>query len=150
MRKLVTLFVAAAFVGSAAGLAFAQTGTAPAAPAAPAEKKADKTDMMEKKMAPRSAMGKVKSASADSLVVMGKAKGKDAEWTFALDSKTKIKKGGKDATAADLKEGELVSVKYMEHEGKNLAQAVTARAEAAKKAESKPADKMEKPAEKKQ
>jgi hypothetical protein len=36
VRKLVTLFVAAAFVGSAAGLAFAQTG---AAPAAPAEKK---------------------------------------------------------------------------------------------------------------
>lgn len=147
MRKLVTLFVAAAFVGSAAGLVFAQTGTSPAAPA---EKKVDEADKMEKKMASKRTMGKVKSASADSLVVTGKAKGIDAEWTFALDSKTKIKKGGKDATAADLKEGELVSVKYMEHDGKSVAQAVTARAEAAKKAEGKPADTMEKPAEKKQ
>ena len=105
---------------------------------------------MEKKMASKRAMGKVKSASADSLVVTGKAKGIDAEWTFALDSKTKIKKGGKDATAADLKEGELVSVKYMEHDGKSVAQAVTARAEAAKKAEGKPSDTMEKPSEKTQ
>ncbi len=153
--KLVSLFVATAFVASTAALAIAQTSTPPAAPA-PADKKMDEkkvdkpADKMQKKMAAKSASGKVKSASADSLVVMGKAKGKEAEWTFALDSKTRIKKGGKDATATDLKEGDVVSVRYMEHEGKNVAQAVMARAEAPKKTEGKPAEKMDKPAEKKQ
>jgi hypothetical protein len=142
VRKLVTLFVTAAFVGSTAGFALA-TSTAPAAPA-PADKKMD-----DKKASAKSATGKVKAASPDSLVVMGKAKGKDAEWTFALDPKTKIKKGGKDATATDLKEGDDVSVRYMEQAGKNVAQTVTAKAEPAKKMEGKPADKMEKPAEKK-
>jgi hypothetical protein len=149
VRKLVSMFVAVAFLAGTAALAIAQTSTAPAAPA-PADKKMDekKADTGEKKMAAKSASGKVKSASADSLVVAGKSKGKDAEWTFALDSKTKIKKGGKDATATDLKEGDAVSVRYMEHDGKNVAQAVMARGEA-KKMEGKPADKAEKPAEKK-
>ena len=148
MKNLISLFVAAAFVASTAGPVVAQTPTAPT----PADKKmgemkADKVDKTEKKMAAKSASGKVKSASTDSLVVMGKAKGKDAEWTFALDDKTKIRKGGKDATAADLKEGDAVSVKYMEHDGKKRAQSVTARAAAMKKAEAKTTGK---PAEKKQ
>ena len=141
MRRLVTLFVTAAFVVGATGLALGQTGTAGAVPVAPAEKA----------MVSRTASGKVKSASADSLVVTGKARGKDAEWTFALDAKTKIKKGGKDATAADLKAGDAVSVRYMEQEGKNVAQGVMARAEASRKAEGKTtADKTEQPVEKKQ
>jgi hypothetical protein len=134
--------VATAFLATTAALGMAQTSTAPAA-SAPADKKMEekKADKMGKKMAAKSASGKVKSASADSLVVMGKAKGKEAEWTFALDAKTRIKKGGKDATATDLKEGDAVSVRYMEHDGKNVAQAVMARGEAAKKAEAKPAEK---------
>ena len=48
------------------------------------------------------ANGTVKSSAADSLVVTSKAKGKDAEWTFAVGPKTQIRKGGKDITAADL------------------------------------------------
>src|SRR5256885_6583020 len=59
------------------------------------DKSADKK-MGEKKMSSKSASGAVKSASADSVVVAGKEKGKDAEWTFAVDPKTKVKKGGKD------------------------------------------------------
>ena len=58
-------------------------------------------------------MGTVKSASADSLVVAGKEKGKDAEWTFAIDAKTAIRKSGKAVTAADVKPGDQVQVRYM-------------------------------------
>ena len=49
----------------------------------------------------KSAHGMVKSASADSLVVAGKEKVqgskdmKDAEWTFAVDSKTAIRNPGR-------------------------------------------------------
>jgi hypothetical protein len=72
----------------------------------------------------KTAQGTVKAASADSLVVTGKEKGKDAEWTFAVDSKTAIRKSGKAITAADLKAGDQVSVRYMDHEGKATATAV--------------------------
>ena len=112
------------------------------------EKKAGdaKSDDM-KKMSKKNASGTVKSASAGSITVAGKDKGKDAEWTFAVDPKTTIKKGGKSITTADVKAGDSVSVQYMEHEGKPVASAVTVKVPpAAKKAD----DKMEaKPAEKK-
>lgn len=146
MKKVASLFVTVAFLAGAAGLGFAQT-SAPAAPPAekPAEKKAEKT--AEKKMPTKTATGTVKSASADSVVVAGKEKGKEAEWTFGVDAKTKVTKGGKSAAAADLQAGDSVSVKYMAHEGKNVAQSITAKAAPAKKAEAKPAE--AKPAEKK-
>jgi len=57
-------------------------------------------------------------------VVAGKEKGKDAEWTFAVDAKTAIRKSGKAITAADLKPGDQVQVRYMDHEGKATAMAV--------------------------
>ena len=57
----------------------------------------------------------------DSLVVTGKAKGKDAEWTFAVDPKTKIRKNNKDVTAADLVAGDSVQVRYHAEGGKNVA-----------------------------
>ena len=105
----------------------------------------------EKKPAAKSASGTVKSASADSLVVGGKMKGKDEEWTFGVDSKTTIKKGGKAITAADVKAGDSVQVKYTEDAGKMMAQSVMVKAAPAKKAEKMDkTDKMEsKPAEKK-
>jgi hypothetical protein len=145
VKKLVALSVAALFALGTVGFAIAQ---------APAEKKAEekkekKAEAGEKRMAAKNVNGTVKSAGADSIVVAGKAKGKDAEWTFALTDKTKIKKGGKDATAKDLAGGDAVHVRYMEHEGKNVATQVTVRPAARKaetKAEAKPA---EKPAEKK-
>ena len=123
MKKLLALTVAIAFAAGTAGFAVAQT-TAP-----PAEKKAD--DKMEKKsekkMPTKSASGTVKSAGADSIVVAGKEKGKEAEWTFAVDPKTSIKKGGKAVTASDIKPGDSVSVKYHEMEGKAMASAITVR-----------------------
>ena len=144
-----SLIVAGLFVLGSVGVGFGQSTTAPAAPAAPAaEKKADKAEKMdktekkmEKKMAAKTAVGRVKSASADTLTVAGKSKGKEAEWTFSLDASTKIRKGGKEAAASDLKDGDSVQVRYMEHDGKNVAQTVMARAAMAKKAEAKPAEK---------
>ncbi|MGH7387916.1 MAG: hypothetical protein ACREM3_00435 [Candidatus Rokuibacteriota bacterium] len=128
MKRLLALVVAAAFVTGTAGFAAAQ--------APKDDKKA-----AEKKMPSKNASGTVKSAAADSVVVAGKDKGKDAEWTFAVDTKTKIKKGGKDVTAADLKTGDSVAVRYMEHGGKAVAQAINVRAAGtAKKAETKPAE----------
>jgi hypothetical protein len=81
----------------------------------------------DKKMPTKTATGKVKSAAADSIVVEGKEQGKDAEWSFGVDAGTRIKKGGKDATAADIKPGDAVQVRYMEHDGKSIAQTVTVR-----------------------
>lgn len=124
MKTLGALFVAVLFAFTNAGFAVAQGQTTPKAE----EKKMDKAGDAkagEKKMASKNASGSVKSAGPDSVVVAGKEKGKDAEWTFAVDSKTKIKKAGKDVMAGDLKPGDSVQVKYMEHGGKAVAQTIT-------------------------
>jgi hypothetical protein len=154
VKKLVSLFVAFAFVAGMVGLTAAQTTTT--------EKKAEKADKMEKsggdkmdkkagkKPAAKSASGTVKSASGDSIVVAGKDKGKDAEWTFAVDPKTKIKKGGKDAAAGDLMAGDSVQVRYSEQDGKMVAQSVSVRAaKSAKAAKGEPKAAGEKKEEKK-
>lgn len=151
MKRLIALCVALVFATGAAGFAVAQEKKAEEKKSemksdAKMEKKADK------KPATKSASGTLKSASADSIVVAGKAKGKEEEWTFALDAKTVVKKGGKSITAADLKTGDSVSVKYVEDGGKSVAQSVTAKAApATAKKDDKKSDKaMEaKPAEKK-
>ena len=149
MKKLIAMCVALVFAMGTAGLAVAQEKKAE-------EKKSDmksdaKMDKKEKKAATKSASGTVKSASADSLVVGGKMKGKDEEWTFGVDAKTAIKKGGKAITAADVKAGDSVQVRYTEDAGKMMAQSVMVKAATAKKAEKMDKmDKMEpKPAEKK-
>jgi lipopolysaccharide export LptBFGC system permease protein LptF len=146
VKKLLALTVAIAFAAGTAGFALAQTAAPPAEKKADdkAEKKAD--DKMEKKaekkMPTKSASGTVKSAGADSVVVSGKEKGKEAEWTFAVDSKTSIKKGGKAVTAGDIKAGDSVSVKYHEMDGKATASAITVRSGSmAKKEESKKEEK---------
>jgi hypothetical protein len=109
--------------------AAAPTTPAPATTPAPTQKPAEtKQKPMEAKT--KSAHGLVKSASADSLVVAGKEKVqgskdmKDVEWTFAVDSKTAIRKSGKAVTAADLKAGDQVQVRYMDHGGKMTAVAI--------------------------
>jgi hypothetical protein len=125
----VALLIALVFGIGFAGLAVAQTpAPAPATPApattpAPAQKPAETKKSSDMKKA-KTAQGTVKSASGDSLVVAGKEKGKDAEWTFAVDSKTAIRKSGKSITAADVKPGDQVSVRYMDHDGKATAMAV--------------------------
>ncbi len=123
MKKLIALVAAVVFTTSTVGLVLAQQ--APPATEKKADDKMGEKKAPAKKMSAKTANGTVKSASADSLVVTGKAKGKDAEWTFGVDGKTKIKKAGKDVMAADLKAGDAVTVRYMEHEGKQVAQSVT-------------------------
>jgi hypothetical protein len=146
VKRSVALLIAVMFGIGLAGIAVAQTTTpAPATPApaattpAPAQKPADAKPKSDVKKA-KNAMGTIKSASPDSLVVAGKEKGKDAEWTFAVDSKTAIRKSGKAITAADLKAGDQVQVRYMDHEGKATAMAVQVKAGAAS-AKAQPAEK---------
>jgi len=138
VKRSVALLIAVVFGIGLAGIAVAQTTPAPATPA-PATTPAPAKPKSDVKKA-KNAMGTIKSASPDSLVVAGKEKGKDAEWTFAVDSKTAIRKSGKAITAADLKPGDQVQVRYMDHEGKATAMAVQVKAGAAS-AKAQPAEK---------
>ena len=144
MRNLFVLFTAVAFAAGTVGLAAAQTTVAP-------EKKAGYTKSEPKKTAAKSAAGTVKSAAADTLVVVGKDKGKAVEWTFAVGPNTTVEAGGKAITAAELRAGDSVQVKYSEQDGKAVAQSVRIKATAtAKKEEKKAANPGgPKPAEKK-
>ena len=119
MKKLIALLIGVAFVGALSGSVLAQSSTT----APKDEKKTMDKPAGDKKPAAHNANGTVKTAAADNIVVAGKAKGgKDAEWTFSVDPKTKIRKNGKDITAADL------HVRYHEDAGKNVADAVMVRA----------------------
>lgn len=142
MKRFFAILVGIAFVAGLAGAATAQTP----ATQAPAEKKADEKKMDTKsdakKASSRTAVGTVKSASDSSLVVAGKAKGKETEWTFGVDPNTKIKKAGKDVTAKDVAAGDKVTVKYTDQDGKMTASNVTVSAPAkASKTEMKKEDK---------
>ncbi len=143
MKRSVALLIAVMFGIGLAGSAVAQTTTpttpTPATTPAPAQKPAEAKPKSDVKKA-KNAMGTVKSVSADSLVVGGKEKGKDAEWTFAVDSKTAIRKSGRAITATDLKPGDQVQVRYMDHEGKATAMAVQVKPGAAS-AKAQPAEK---------
>ena len=132
MKRLFAPLVGAAFVVGTVGFAAAGTATTDT-------KTSDKKDTTMKKGSTKTATGTVKSASPDSIVVAGKDKGKDAEWTFAVDEKTKVKKGGKDSMAKDLAAGDRVTVRYMDHDGKATAMNVSA--SAPKKAATTPAEK---------
>ena len=137
MKRALAALVGIAFVFASAGLASAQT---PAPATKPEEKKMEK---MEKKAPHHTAMGTVKTAGADGIVVAGKAKGKETEWTFAVSDKTKIRKAGKDVTAKDLAPGDKVRVRYMDEGGKMTAMTVSASAgsKQAAKAKEEPAKK---------
>lgn len=146
MKRLIALIVGVAFAAGMAGSALAQTAPAPA-PAAPKTEAAPKAEPKSeaKKPASLNASGTVKTAAADSLVVSGKAKGKDAEWTFTVDPRTKIRKNNKDVTAADLAAGDSVQVRYHAEGGKNVADAVTVRTATKKAADTPKAPKKDEP-----
>jgi hypothetical protein len=145
VKTLSAFSLAIVFAASTVGVTSAQTTPTPP-PAM--EKKAD-DKMGAKKIPSKSASGMVKSATAESIVVAGKEKGKDAEWTFSVDPSTKIRKGGKSVTAADLKAGETVHVRYHEMDGKTMAQSIAVRGGGMAKKSSGSAPAAEKPAEKK-
>jgi hypothetical protein len=140
VNRLFALLVGIAFVTATVGVAAAQTATTTTDKKPAADTKmSDKKDASAKKAPTKTATGTVKSASPDSIVVAGKDKGKDAEWTFAVDDKTKVKKAGKDTMAKDIAAGDKVTVRYMDHDGK--ATAMNVNVSSAKKAETKPAEK---------
>ncbi len=129
MRRLSAWVVMLASLLALAAPVLAQTSSsAPAtsssgASTAPAAKAPAKTAA---KVKTKSATGTVKSASADSLVLVA---GKDKkEWTFALDKDTKITKGGKAAKAEDLAADDSATVRYVEADGKMQAKSVSAKA----------------------
>jgi len=130
-------------VSASAGLVAAQTPAPKAEEKKTETKMEDKKDASMKKAPHHTAVGTVKSVGADNVVVAGKAKGKDTEWTFALNDKTKIKKAGKDVTAKDLAPGDKVTVRYMDEGGKMTAMAVSVSgaAKQAAKAKEEPAAK---------
>lgn len=91
-----------------------------AQPAGPSmERKADKS-----KRAIRNVSGKVRSAGANIVVVTGRDKGKEAEWTFAIDPTTHIRRGRQTIVASDLKPGDAVQVRYLERDGKAQAESI--------------------------
>ena len=153
MKRPVVLLVAVVFGIGVAGLAVAQTPSpapapAPATTPSPAQKPVDTKQKPAEAKKTKNAQGIVKSASADGLVVAGREKAqgakemKDAEWTFAVDSKTAIRKSGKAITAADLKPGDQVQVRYMDQAGKATAVAIQVKpAAAAAKSTGQPAEK---------
>ena len=153
MKRSVVLLVAVVFGIGAAGLAVAQTpspapGPAPATTPSPAQKPVDTKQKPAEAKKTKNAQGIVKSASADGLVVAGREKAqgakemKDAEWTFAVDSKTAIRKSQKAITAADLKPGDQVQVRYMDQAGKATAVTIQVKSgAAAAKSTGQPAEK---------
>jgi hypothetical protein len=129
VKKLIGLLVAAALWLGAPDFAVAQ---APPAGQSPGEKADSSPEKGDKNMA-QTAVGRVKSATSDRLVVIGKSRGQGAEWTFVIEAQTKIRKEGKDVTATDLKPGDGVQVRYLEQDGKYIAQTVRARTAPAEK-----------------
>jgi hypothetical protein len=107
--------LALALVLGIAGVAAAQAPTS-------GSTAAKKTDVQ--KPASRSVSGTVKSASLETVVVAGRDKGKDAEWTFAVEPTTNIRKGDKSIVAGDLKPGDVVQVRFAEQDGRAVARSI--------------------------
>jgi hypothetical protein len=133
VKRIVVSIVALLLGSSATAPAIAQTATTapaqtPAAGSPPATAPTQKpTETKQKSVEAKKtkqAQGMVKSASPDSVVVAGKEGSKDTEWTFAVDSKTAIRKSGKAITPTDLKAGDQVQVRYLDQAGKATAVAV--------------------------
>jgi hypothetical protein len=70
-------------------------------------------------------VGTVKAVSADRVVVMRKTRGRAAEWTFVVDARTRIRKGGKGVTAVALMPGDRVHVRYAARAGRTIALDIT-------------------------
>ena len=64
--------------------------------------------------------GIVKSVEPNGFVVSGKEHKKERDWAFAITDKTTMKRGEK-----ELQAGDAVTVEYVEHDGKVVAQSVT-------------------------
>jgi hypothetical protein len=123
MRRLSAWLVMVTFLFALAAPALAQMAT----PVPGAKAPAGKAEV--KKQVTKTAAGTVKSASADSLVLVA---GKDKkEWTFALDKDTRITKGGKAAKVEEVAADDAATVTYLEQDGKMHAKTVAVKAKTA-------------------
>ena len=98
------------------GLAQGQTAASPSTSSA--------TKAEQRKVPARTVNGVVRSSSPDTVVVSGRDKGKDMEWTFAVELMTDIRKRGKSVIVGDLKPGDAVQVRFTEQDGKALARSI--------------------------
>jgi len=132
IRQATARIVVGMFVTGLTGSVFAQATGAPSSttpapatgstPAAPAAKPAAKPEAMKGK----SVTGAVKSASAESLMLVTKGKdGKTKDWSFVLGKDTKLMKAGKAIEAKDITDKDSATVAYTEAEGKMMAKTVT-------------------------
>ena len=121
MKSLLAVLMALVLTIAGVSVTRAQS-PAPSPEQKTTDKKPTAVKKDDMKMTAKTAVGTVKSTLVDSIVVVGKTKGQETEWTFAVDSTTKVRKAGKDVTAAELKPGDPVRVRYMEHDGKSVAQ----------------------------
>ncbi len=125
MKKLIVLVAFLTMAAFVSGL-MAQ-GTPPTAPA-PAPEKAAKVEKF--------------SGTVDKVDEPGKVfevKAKTKTMSFTADDQTKITKGGKPLTLADVKKGMKVSVQYKKEGDKNIATAITASAPKSTAKKTKPA-----------
>ena len=126
MRRSCAWIVMVALVMGFVLPALAQTA-APAAPAAKPAEPAKSGDAAKATAKTKSATGMVKTASADSLTVVGKDK---KEWTFVVDKDTKVSVGDKKVEPKDLKANDSATVTFAEADGKMVAKTVKVKAAA--------------------
>ena len=108
MKKVILLVALVTFVAFASGVmaqqkpAPAKPATTPAPAAAPAPANLEKFSGVIYKM----------DEMAKAVAVKGKVKKEEKTLTFATDDKTKIMRGGKDVSFADLKKEMTVAIQY--------------------------------------
>ncbi|MBI2372145.1 MAG: hypothetical protein HYV08_18260 [Deltaproteobacteria bacterium] len=126
MKKLSILMVSLMVIAGLVTLGIPQMATVMAGETK-MEEKADKAAKPAKKPAVRTkqATGVVAKAAADSLTIKRKVKGEEKELTFSVTAKTSVRMGKEKKAIGDVKEGERVTVRYVEDDGKMTARSVT-------------------------
>lgn len=124
MNKMIAVIVAVLFAFTVTSLSFAVEEKK--ATPAPAVKKAEPMKPAET-LKVMFVTGKVKAVDtvAQTITVVKKVKGKEEETVITLDEKTSIALGKKKKELTDIKVGDVVTVKYKEVEGKNVAKSIT-------------------------
>lgn len=82
------------------------------------------SDKAAPKKVVRNVSGAVRAASNEAVVVLGRDKGREMEWTFAVEPTTNIRRGSRSIVGGDLKPGDAVQVRFSERDGKAVAEAI--------------------------
>ncbi|HEV8674401.1 MAG TPA: hypothetical protein VGX21_10175 [Methylomirabilota bacterium] len=124
MRRASAWIVMVALAVALAAPVLAQQAPASSAPAKTEPAKPAPAKATEAKA--KAAIGTVKNASADTLVLVA---GKDKkEMTFTVNKDTKVTKAGKAAKVADIAADDAATVTYTEADGKMVAKTVAVKA----------------------